>query len=151
VKQLVDIRAGRRANPVMAPYASALVDAQEIADVAAYLETLPPPRDHGLGDGRDLERGARLYASDCAGCHGARGEGDAQRLVPALGHQHYEYLLRQVRSISSGLRGNAHPAMAGIVARYSDAELRAVVDYASRLGRAGPGANTGDREASGPR
>jgi cytochrome c553 len=138
VKQLVDIRAGRRSNPVMAPYARALLDAQEIADVAAYVATLPPPDDRGLGEGGDLARGGRLYARDCARCHGAGGEGDGARLVPALRGQHYAYLLRQVRSISSGLRGNAHPEMASLVAGYSDAELRAVVDYAARL--AGNGA-----------
>jgi cytochrome c553 len=139
VKQLVDIRAGRRANPVMEPYARALLDAQEIADVAAYVATLPLPGDQGLGEGRDLARGRELYGRDCARCHGASGEGDATRAVPALRGQHYAYLLRQVRSISSGLRGNAHPEMAGVVATYSDAELRAVVDYAARLGRDDPG------------
>jgi len=137
VKQLVDIRAGRRANPVMAPYARALLDAQEIADVAAYVATLPLPSDQGLGEGRDLARGGLLYGRDCARCHGANGEGDTARIVPALRRQHYAYLLRQVRSISSGLRGNAHPEMASVVAEYSDAELRAVVDYAARLGRDG--------------
>jgi cytochrome c553 len=135
VKQLVDIRSGSRANPVMAPYARALLDAQEIADVAAYLATLPVPSDQGLGPGRDLARGGRLYERDCARCHGARGEGDPARMIPALRGQHYAYLLRQVRAISSGLRGNAHPEMAGVVAQYSDAELRAVVDYAARLRR----------------
>jgi cytochrome c553 len=139
VKQLVDIRSGRRANPVMAPYARALLDAQEIADVAAYVATLPVPRDQGLGEGRDLARGGLLYGRDCAGCHGAGGEGDAARTIPALRGQHYAYLLRQVRSISSGLRDNAHPEMASVVAGYSDAELRAVVDYAARLGRDGAG------------
>jgi cytochrome c553 len=134
VKQLVDIRAGRRSNPLMAPYARALLDAQEVADVAAYVATLPRPKQRGLGEGRDLARGSALYARDCARCHGASGEGDAARIVPALAGQHYAYLLRQVRSISSGLRGNAHPEMASLVAGYSDAELRAVVDHASRLG-----------------
>jgi cytochrome c553 len=137
VKQLVDIRAGRRANPVMVPYARALLDAQEIADVAAYVATLPLPSDQGLGEGRDLARGRLLYERDCARCHGASGEGDAAHMVPALRGQHYAYLLRQARSISSGLRGNAHPEMASVVAEYSDAELRAVVDYAARLGRGG--------------
>ncbi len=139
VKQLVDIRSGRRANPVMAPYARALLDAQEIADVAAYVATLPLPGDQGLGEGGDLARGGLLYGRDCARCHGASGEGDSARIVPALRGQHYAYLLRQVRSISSGLRGNAHPEMASLVAEYSDAELRAVVDYAARLGRGGVG------------
>jgi cytochrome c553 len=133
VKQLVDIREGRRTNPVMKPHARALLDEREIADVAAYVAALPVPEPLGRGEGRDLARGERLYRRDCAGCHGARGEGDAARFVPALADQHYAYLLRQIRAIAGGRRAKAHPDVERRVAEYSDAELKAVVDYASRL------------------
>jgi cytochrome c553 len=133
VKQLVDIRERRRDNPVMEPHAQALLDDQEIADVAAHIAALPVPEGHGTGDGQDLERGAALYRRDCASCHGERGEGDAAGFVPALGQQHYAYLLGQVRSIAGGRRGNAHPDMQARVYDYTDDELRAVVDHASRL------------------
>lgn len=136
VKQLVDIRSGRRANPIMKPHADALLDAQQIADVAAYATALPPPDDVGLGDGKDLEHGGALYRRECAGCHGPRGEGDAERLVPMLAGQHYAYLLRQIRAVAAGRRGNAHPAMRLRVAEHDDAALRALVDYASRLSEA---------------
>ena len=139
IKQLADIREGRRRNPVMAPFAEALVDAQELADVATYIETLPPPapRDDSEGERADAE-GRRLYERDCRGCHGARGEGDPDRFVPMLARQHERYLLRQIRAIAAGRRQNAHPGMERLVSGYTDAELRAVVHFATRL----PGLDT---------
>lgn len=135
VKQLVDIREGRRHNPVMKPYTEALVDDQDIADVAAYIESLPVPRP-GASDGEETNpggEGAALYRRDCLGCHGERGQGDPERFVPVLAGRHEGYLLAQIRAIAGGRRGNAHPGMERIVAGYTDAELRAVVHYAVHL------------------
>jgi cytochrome c553 len=144
VKQLVDIRESRRSNPIMLPHAQALLDAREIDDVAAYLASLPLPAEPGRGKGDDLERGAQLYDRDCTTCHGAGGDGDATRAIPVLRGQHYAYLLRQIRAIAAGRRGNAHSEMQSRIRDYRDAELRAVVDYASRLpatGHVGPEAS----------
>jgi cytochrome c553 len=132
VKQMLDVRRGRRRNPVMQPHVE-LGDLQEIADVAAYIATLPRTGSGGTGDGAALAEGQRLYSRDCAGCHGARGEGDAARLVPALAGQHYAYLLRQLRHIAGKRRRDSHPEMAGALGPYRDAELQAVADYAGRL------------------
>lgn len=133
VKQLIDIREGRRANPLMLPFANRLSGAQEIADVARYVSLLPRSNQNGKGTGEDLALGADLYERDCASCHGIEGEGDATRFIPALVGQHYGYMLRQIRDIGAGRRGNAHPEMVFLVAGYSDAELMALVDYASRI------------------
>ncbi len=133
VKQLVDMREGRRRNPVMDVHARELMDARELADVAAFVATLPAPRGNGQGAGDALEEGRRFYLRDCSGCHGQRGEGDAASFTPSLVGQHYGYLLRQVRAIAGGRRRDAHPRMAETVASYRDADLRAVVDYISRL------------------
>lgn len=132
-KQLVDIRSGRRVNPVMAPFAEMLGDARDIADVAAYVAALPVPAQAGVGPGDDLERGRSLYARDCARCHGAAGEGDADGLSPVLGGQHYRYLLRQARDIAGGRRREVHPEARAVLAGYSDDELMAVTDFAARL------------------
>ena len=44
LKQMMDIRAGRRDNPKMAPFVGDwIVTAEELADISAYLKTLPPP------------------------------------------------------------------------------------------------------------
>jgi cytochrome c553 len=140
IKQLVDIREGRRSNPIMAPYAEALIDAQEIADVAAFIAHLPAPAPAASNEAPN-EAGRRLYERDCAACHGARGEGNAVAFVPVLAGQHAPYLLRQVRAIAAGRRDNAHPEMSRRVASYTDADLRAVVAYAATL----PGAEAPSR------
>jgi cytochrome c553 len=133
IKQLIDIREGRRMNPLMLPFANRLSGSQEIANVALYVSLLPRSKQNGQGMGEDLSLGAELYARDCSVCHGTRGEGDATRFIPALVGQHYGYMLRQIRDIGAGRRGNAHPDMVSLAAGYSDAELRALVDYASRI------------------
>ncbi len=133
IKQIADIRAGRRDNPIMYPFAKTLTDQQELADVAAYIQTLPIPSDNGKGEGGALELGAKLYARDCVVCHLDHGQGDAEKFFPVLAGQHYKYLLRQINDIAEGRRRNANPDMVKVVKTYSPAELDAVVDYMSRL------------------
>jgi cytochrome c553 len=140
IKQIADIRAGRRDNPIMYPFAVKLADAQELANVAAYLQALPIPPDNGKGPGTNLATGEQLYRRDCVRCHGQWGEGNEAKFYPVLAGQHYEYLLRQIRDIAAGRRRNANPDMVKVVKGYQDEELQAVVDYMSRLqwpGRAG--------------
>ncbi len=132
VKQLADMRAGVRDNPVMHPFASPLTD-QKIADVSAFVATLPVPADNGRGPGSALASGVKLYERDCKTCHGVSGEGDAAKLYPVLAGQHYKYLLRQATDIRDGKRRNANPDMVKVIARYTDKEIDAVVDYMSRL------------------
>ena len=133
IKQIADIRAGRRDNPIMYPFAKTLVDPQELADVAAYLQTLPIPPGNGKGPGTNLEEGKKLFARDCVQCHGDQGQGNAEKFYPVLAGQHYEYMLRQIRDIAALRRRNANPDMVKIVKNYKDEELQAVVDYMSRL------------------
>jgi len=116
----------------MLPYAEALIDDQEIADVTSFIASLPPPQPLPIG-GEDDALGRPLYERDCARCHGGGGEGDARRFVPVLAGQHAPYLLRQVRAIAAGRRDNAHQEMGQTVAAYSDAELRSVVAWAVTL------------------
>lgn len=134
IKQLSDVRSGRRNNPKMLPFADhQSLSVQEIADIAAYLQALPVPADQGQGDGADLTRGAKLYAADCATCHGARGEGNADKFYPRVSGQHYRYLLRETRMIRDGERRNSNPEMVEVIRKFSDEEIAAVSDYMSRL------------------
>ena len=105
LKQVLDIRAGRRINPTMLPLVaeSALGNA-DLAGVAAYLQGLPVAASNGKGPGTDLARGKQLYERDCASCHGANGEGDAAKFQPMVAAQHYRYLLREVIAIRDGSR-----------------------------------------------
>jgi cytochrome c553 len=133
IKQIADIREGLRDNPIMYPFATTLIDPQELADVSAYIETLPIPQDNGRGPGTNLEQGKELYDANCVECHGNYGEGNAAKFYPVLAGQHYKYMLRQVTDIRDGRRRNANPDMVKIVKKYTDEELDAVVDYMSRL------------------
>ncbi|MCP3984529.1 MAG: c-type cytochrome [bacterium] len=133
IKQIADIRGGLRDNPIMYPFAKTMTDAQELADVCAFIQTLPIPGDNGRGSGEHLDEGKALYEANCVECHGKFGEGSKDKYYPVLAGQHYKYMLRQVTDIRDGRRRNANPDMVKIVKKYTDAELDAVVDYMSRL------------------
>lgn len=133
IKQIADIRAKLRDNPIMYPFATTLTDPQQLADVSAYIQALPIPHDNGKGPGTDLETGKKLFERDCQKCHGANGEGDAAKFFPVLAGQHYKYMLRQATEIRDGKRRNANPDMVKIIKTYDDKQIDSIVDYMSRL------------------
>ena len=135
IKQLADIRARNRDNPLMFPFSMPRIlgGPQHIADVAAYVAQLPMTPHNGVGPGLDLELGQRVYTDKCADCHGERGEGNAEKLIPAIAGQHFPYLVRQFDAIRTGRRKNANREMVEQLAAFGPREEAAVLDYASRL------------------
>ncbi|THF60307.1 c-type cytochrome [Pseudothauera rhizosphaerae] len=134
IKQLVDVRAGRRHNPKMEPFVSAeVLSAEDIGNIASYLALLPTPTNNGKGDGSKLALGERLYRENCVRCHGNYGEGSAQAFYPVVASQHYEYLFKELQMIRDGERRNSYPEMVQVIKGYGDDELRALSDYMSRL------------------
>jgi cytochrome c553 len=135
IKQLADIRNRNRDAPIMYPFAvpRILGGAQEIADVAAYISQLPMTPRNGVGHGRDLALGEKLYKENCVECHGKHGEGDSRDHIPAVWGQHYHYLVRQFEWIRMGKRRNADPEMQKQIRHFSGRDVRAVMDYVSRL------------------
>ncbi|MGA8390610.1 MAG: c-type cytochrome [Burkholderiaceae bacterium] len=134
IKQLSDVRSGRRSNLKMLPFADhQALSMQDVADIAAYLRSLPVPASQGQGPGNDLARGRQLYERDCQVCHGRQGEGKADKFFPRVSGQHYQYLLREGGLIRDGKRRNAHPDMVQAISTYSDDDNAAVSDYMSRL------------------
>ena len=137
IKQMADIRAGLRDNPMMFPFAASLVDPQELADTAAYISSLCIPRDHGQYDGADgaiqVTKGRELYEKECLECHGKTGEGNKENFYPVIAGQHYRYLLRQMREIRDGKRRNANPDMVRIIRKYDNQQLVAISAYQSSL------------------
>lgn len=136
IKQLTDIREGNRDNPAMYPFAQEeeIGGVQAVADVTAYIASLPLNPEPGVGPGRDLDRGKALYADLCASCHGSEGEGSNENFVPRIQGQHFAYLERQLRWIREGRRRNSNPAMTAIVNQMSEADLAVVSDFVSRIG-----------------
>ena len=134
IKQMTDVRAGRRRNDKMLPFVDRhAVSTQDIADIALYLSGLPVPPDNGKGPGGNLEAARKTYEAECAQCHGRSGEGDEAQFYPRVSGQHFKYLLRESIDIRDGTRTNSNPRMRAIVKPMSDDQLQALADYMSRL------------------
>lgn len=135
VKQITEIRAGIRHNPKMLPFVEdPAIAVDEIGDIAAFLSSVESYRENGKGQGDMTVFGMALYEKNkCYQCHGKSGEGNADKAFPALAAQHYNYLLREMRLIESGARGNSHPEMVKAIAKFKQSDLEAVADYLSRL------------------
>lgn len=152
IKQMADIRAGLRDNPTMYPFAKELTDAQELANVSAYIESLCIPVDHGTYKGADagaqIAKGKDLYEKQCLECHGKNGQGDKAKFYPVIAGQHYEYLLRQMTEIREGKRRNANPDMVKVIKPYSNDQLVAISAYQSSLVMPGSMCKAGGKASS---
>ena len=143
IKQLADIRAGNRDNPTcgmspMSPFflptERAIGGPQSVSDVTAYIaEKLLMNPNNGVGSGDDLEHGKKLYKENCVKCHCENGYGNAEYFYPRIQAQHYKYMLRQFEWIRDGKRRNANPDMVKQIKGFTDRDMKAVIDYASRL------------------
>ena len=91
----------------MAPMAATLADDTAIANVSAYIRTLPdhpaPATVKGNANG-----GKRLYVTTCGACHGPGGRGVEATNAPGLKGMSDWYLVTQLKNFKQGIRG-AHP------------------------------------------
>jgi cytochrome c553 len=135
IKQLADFRAGNRANPLMYPFSvpGILGGPQQIADVAAYVASLPMTPHNSVGPGAELALGEQLYEENCVDCHGSAGEGDVEKHIPAIAGQHFPYLMRQFDQIRTGQRRNSDSEMVKQIRGFTQAQQAAVLDYTARL------------------
>ncbi len=139
IKQLSDIRALNRDNPTMYPFAlpESIGDAQALADVVAYIETIPMNPANGKGEWAEgtpeFDKGKELYKVNCVKCHGDNGEGKADKFYPKIQGQHYKYMLRQFEWIRDGKRRNANPDMVKQIKEFSDKDMQMVINYVSRI------------------
>ncbi|MBF0108870.1 MAG: c-type cytochrome [Magnetococcales bacterium] len=135
IKQLADIRSKNRDNPEMYRFslASEIGGIQNVADVAAYIETMAMTDNNGRGPGANPELGRNLFNRDCASCHKEDGSGDSTKMFELLYGQHYNYLLRQFQWIKEEKRRNGHPLMVIQAEAYTPEEITAVMDHISRL------------------
>jgi cytochrome c oxidase subunit 2 len=91
---------------MMAPMAATLPDDAAIANVAAYIATLPDVRIAPTIKG-NADHGRQRYAT-CAACHGESGQGIMATNAPRLKGMSDWYLARQLKNFKTGVRG-AHP------------------------------------------
>lgn len=143
-KQLANFKAAdgkkpARESPVMNAMVANLSEA-DLKSLAGYFggQTLKPSvaRDKDLaGRGQALWRAGNLQTGvpACAGCHGPAGAGIPGH-YPRLGGQFAEYVEAQLKAFRSNARANdPNGMMRSIALRMSDAEMRAVAEYAAGL------------------
>lgn len=155
IKQIADIRADARENRTMHEFALELKDARDIANVAAYIETLCIPPENGRYLRNDVEKrvaeGRQLFERDCADCHAPRGQGNKAKGYPVLAGQHYRYLLRQMSDIRDGYRSNADPDMVSTIKRHPNAALESMAAYLASLATPGTPCEAKDTAKAGTR
>jgi cytochrome c553 len=79
------------------------------------------------------DNGETLFAQNCEHCHGEQGHGDAERAVPALAGQRFNYLVRQLANFSGFERDSR--AMHRVLSQIEPAGPQAWVDLASYLAK----------------
>ena len=143
--QLAHFKAGIRQNAIMQGMSSTLSDA-DMVSLGAYFAGQKPK----LLEAKDASlarEGQRLWrAGDaangvpaCSACHGPTGAG-LPRNYPRLSGQWSDYTLAQLKAFKSGERGMDKGGkdvngqiMVGVVRGMSEAQMKALADYAQGL------------------
>jgi cytochrome c553 len=137
VKQLQEFKSGKRKNPVMQGFASALSD-DDMKNIA-YWVTANKAKPGFAKDKELVSLGERIYRGGvqdrqiaaCAGCHSPTGAGIPSQ-YPRLGGQHAAYTAAQLTAFRDGGRKNSIP-MTQVAAKLNDREIRALADYIAGL------------------
>ncbi|MFZ5475239.1 MAG: c-type cytochrome [Myxococcota bacterium] len=144
LKQLRDIKSGKRKVDVMVPVVSLLTD-EQMVELADYFSNVPVVKGTSQNPASkvvgkkifDLGVPYRMVAQ-CSACHGTYGEGrvdpglvqDGFGGFPLLNGQHAQYTVKQLKAFRSGQRGNDYNGMMRNLAKQmSDQEMELVADY----------------------
>jgi cytochrome c553 len=134
--QLAAYKSGARANPIMAGMSASLTP-EDMRNVAAWFSRQAPKpaaaKDKALAHrGQQIWRGGIRQGNvpACAGCHGAAGAGIPSQ-YPRLAGQYADLTFAWLKAFANGSRAN--PVMAGIASRMSEADMKAVSEYAAGL------------------
>jgi cytochrome c553 len=134
--QLAAFKAGARPSPIMQPMAAPL-SPEDMRNLGAWFESQPHmpmvARDKALAlRGEEIWRGG-VKATEvpaCAGCHGATGLGIPSQF-PRLSGQYPDLTFGWLKAFASGAR--PHPVMDPIASRMTEAQMKAVAEYAAGL------------------
>ena len=137
VKQLEEFKSGKRNDPVMKGFASALSD-DDMKNIAYWVTSKAAKP--GFAKDKDLvSLGERIYRGGiadrniaaCAGCHSPNGAGIPAQ-YPRLSGQHADYTAKQLVEFRDGKRANS-VQMTQVAAKLNDKEIKAVADYIAGL------------------
>ncbi len=138
-KQLREFKSGVRQDPVMGAMVAGLDD-HDMLSLAHYYagQTLQPESARNLDT---IELGKKIWRAGiadkgvpaCAACHGPAGAGMPAQ-YPRIAGQFAEYTTLQLQKFRDGGRDNDPAQMMRMIAlKMTDAEMRAVADYAAGL------------------
>lgn len=106
-----------------------ILSPEEVRQVAAHVASLTgTPSDAALA-----EAGARVYADNCASCHGAEGKGDIAFGAPNLADAIWFYGSSEAE-IAAQVRAPRHGVMPAWQARLGDATVKQLSVYVHSLG-----------------
>ncbi len=129
---------GERKHPTMRAVSESLTD-QNIADLSAYYAA------HGAVEGQSAPKAppaasaeivALLNKTNCASCHGANFNVAISPAYAKLAGQHADYLyvaLKAYKTDNNPRIGRANPIMASIAKQYTNAELKLLANYLSKV------------------
>ena len=139
--QLRAFKDGSRKDPLMAPQAMLLSDA-DMVNLAVYFESLPAAA-QAVADASLLHKGETLYRggdvedkkSACLACHGPTGRGNPAAKYPALNGQHATYTAKQLHDYANGDRttDGKTRVMRDVANRLSDEDIAALSAYIQGL------------------
>lgn len=140
-RQLVLIKSGARAAPLMAGQLDALSDT-DLANLAAYYASLAPTV--GQAAAENLATGAQIYRAGiatkgvaaCMACHAPTGSGNSLAGYPNLSGQPAAYVAAQLTAYREGQRVSDEEqggVMRAIAGGLTDREIAAVANYVQGL------------------
>ena len=138
VSALTAYKKADRKHPTMRGIAAGLSD-QDIADVAAYYETLgkregvPALGKAAAGNASVAEL---VKKGACASCHGESFSQPVDPGYPKIAGQHADYLfvaLKAYKTQGNATWGRSNGIMGGIAKQFSNAELKELANYVSAL------------------
>lgn len=122
---------------------SQLLDAQQMADLAAYYASRPAPMVPPQTDARIATLGARIAQQGddkrgitaCSACHGERGESGVTPDTPALAGQTPEYFIQAMQMYKTGMRTSDVGGVMRMFAKpLTEKEIQALAHYYASLG-----------------
>lgn len=140
VKQITEIKEGKRSVPEMAPFVGSLTK-QDIEDISAFYASQTAPvgatNTEFMALGEALYRGgdSKKEIPACSSCHSPTGKGNTLATFPHIAGQKVEYTIKQLKDFREGHRTNDGDSkiMRTIAEKLSNKEVEAVAHYISGL------------------
>ena len=130
--QLIFFREELRRAPVMTPLMKGVADTEVTSLARHFNRQEVKPTATGPADVATLARGKEVAAAQhCGQCHLPTYRGRDQ--MPRLAAQREDYLVAEMLAYRDGKRTGADTTMAGVLHGMSDADIKALGAYLSRL------------------